>query len=396
MRERRDTADPLIATILGRDRSMFADDLEANHGDIDQAVAGKRLLVVGAGGSIGSAFVLQLVRHKPRALHLVDINENTLAEVVRDLRSSDVGFSDDFLTVSIDFGSMEFARFVATHGPYDQLLNFSALKHVRAERDPFSLARMIDVNVRALDDALTMMPGLKRAFSVSTDKSVRPANLMGATKNLMEQVLFCRSGPVATTARFANVAFSAGSLLESFEMRLAKGQALACPGDVRRYLISHEEAGQLCLLAAFLGDHREAFFPRLAESTMVSFVDIAKAFLVSKGLSMRICDDEAEAKRLVGQPGTWPCHVGHSDTAGEKPFEEFFRSDDEPDFSRYRSVGVLRERPTDPQVVARFLDAVRLIRENLLWTKDDFAALIQQAVPDLKHVVHGRNLDEKM
>lgn len=398
MRERFDTADPLVATILGRPRSMFADDVAAHHDAIAESIAGKRLLVVGAGGSIGASFVLQLARYRPRALHLVDLNENTLVEVVRDLRSSDIRLCDDFLTVSIDFGALEFARFVAAHGPYDQLLNFSALKHVRAERDPFSLMRMIDVNVRALDQALETMPGLGRAFSVSTDKSVRPANLMGATKNLMEQVLFCRPGLAATTARFANVAFSAGSLLESFEMRLAKGQALAAPGDVRRYLISHEEAGQLCLMAAFLGGEREAFFPRLDENALMSFVDIARAFLASKGLEMRVCADEQEAKDLAANPpaGTWPCHVSASDTSGEKPFEEFFRVDDRPDFSRFQAVGVMREAPADPARVKGFLADIAAMRARPSWDKAEIAALIRRAVPDLDHVVHGRSLDEKM
>lgn len=394
-----DSADvpALHARIVGRAQSLFAADLARHRDEIAQAVAGSRVLVVGAAGSIGAAFVRQLVPFRPEALHLVDINENALVEVVRDLRASGAPVPDDFATFSVDFSGLEFARLAAALGPYDHFLNFSALKHVRAERDAYSLMRMIDVNVRALRDALVLLRGTPRLFSVSTDKSVRPANLMGATKNLMEQVLFSVEGAVATTARFANVAFSAGSLLEGFEHRLAKRQPLSCPEDVRRYFITHAEAGQLCLLAAFLGRHREAFFPRLPETALVSFAGIAQAFLAHHGLGLLPCATEAEARARVGERAdAWPCHLTRSDTTGEKPFEEFLRPDDRPDFARFAAVGVVRERPPAPGAVDRFLAACGRLRDEPLWRKDSLADLLRRAVPDLVHEERGLNLDQKM
>ncbi|MBM3566841.1 MAG: NAD-dependent epimerase/dehydratase family protein, partial [Alphaproteobacteria bacterium] len=263
-----DSRDPLLARILGRSRSLFADDVAANAAFLKAAINGARILVIGAAGSIGAAFVKQLAAFNPASLHLVDIDENDLVELVRDLRSSPLNLPPDFRTVTADFAGPEFLRYARENAPYDVLANFSALKHVRAERDVYSLARMIEVNVAALDRCLGQSDGLgfKRVFSVSTDKCVRPANLMGASKNLMEKVLFSRGGSfIATSARFANVAFSAGSLLEGFERRLAKGQPIAGPSDVKRYFISHEEAAQLCLLACFLGEDRQVFFPKLSE-----------------------------------------------------------------------------------------------------------------------------------
>lgn len=396
-----DSGDPLLARILGRGRSLFADDMTANATRLDAAIAGKRVLVVGAAGSIGAAFVNAMAAYAPGALHLADIDENGLVEVVRDLRSRPGPPPDDFRTVTVDFASPEFVCFAADQAPYDVLANFSAVKHVRAERDVYSLLRMIEINVAALDRCLAAAKtfGFKRVFSVSTDKSVRPANLMGASKNLMEKVLFSRSGAfVATSARFANVAFSAGSLLEGFERRLAKGQPLSGPSDVRRYFISHEEAAQLCLLACFLGEDRQVFFPKLAApENLVGFPDIAAMILAERGLEPLLCATEDEARRsFPAKSGRWPCHFAPSDTSGEKEEEEFFRRDDVLDLGSFVAAGVVREAPASHARVEAFLGAIAAIRARPRWSKDDVIAAIHAAVPELQHIERGRDLDRKM
>jgi FlaA1/EpsC-like NDP-sugar epimerase len=395
--------DDLLARILGRSHSLFAEDVAANGRRLAEAIGGKRLLVVGAAGSVGTSFVKQVARFAPACLHLIDISENGLVEAVRDLRSSPLALAlpQDFRTASLDFGGAEFARFAADHRPYDVFVNFAALKHVRAERDVYSLLRMIEVNVANLKSCLDRAAelGFARAFSVSTDKSVRPANLMGATKNLMEQVLFQRGfAPVATSARFANVAFSAGSLLEGFEQRLRKRQPLAAPTDVRRYIISEVEAGELCLLACFLGEARQVFFPKLRpETDLMSFADIAAAFLRHHGYEPRLCGSEREAIAARDLPrGQWPCHFAPTDTTGEKQVEEFFRPTDAVDETSFRAAGRTREVPADPRVVSEFLDRIQRIRAAPVWKKADVVEALRAAVPELAHRERDRNLDQKM
>ena len=391
----------MLARILGRSRSLFADDMSAEAGRLADAIAGRRRVVAGAAGSIGSAFVRQVARFRPAALHLVDIDENGLVELVRDLRSSPVPLPADFLTVSVDYGRPEFARFSVDHAPYDAFVNFAAMKHVRAERDVYSLLRMIDVNVESLKRCLDLAPrlGLSRVFSVSTDKSVRPANLMGATKNLMERLLFRRDlGPTATSARFANVAFSAGSLLEGFESRLSKGQPLSAPTDVRRYFITDGEAGELCLLACFLGESRQVLFPKLdAARHLVGLADVAVQLLQHHGYEPQLCASEREAIEAGGPSGRrWPCYFAPSDTTGEKMVEEFFRPSDVVDATRFRAAGVTREMPTDPAILDAFFAEIGRLRASWTWRKSDVVAAIHAAGPELEHDERGRNLDQKM
>ena len=393
--------DALLVRILGRSRSLFADDISDRAGRLADSIADRRLLIVGAGGSIGSAFVKQLVQFRPAALHLVDINENALVELVRDLRSSPLVLPTDFRTVSIDFGASEFARFAKDRGSYDALFNFAAMKHVRSERDVYSLLRMIEVNVESLKRCLdgAGRPGFARVFSVSTDKSVRPANLMGATKNLMERVLFKEgTTAVATTARFANVAFSAGSLLEGFEHRLRKRQPIAAPTDVQRYFMSHQEAGELCLLAGFLGEHRQVFFPKMRSAeNLKSFSDIAAAFLRHHGYEPQVCASEHEAIAAMGTSrDKWPCYFSASGTTGEKSVEEFHREIDIVDVETYRAVATTREAPADPAVIEGFLAEIARIRRAPRWSKADVVAAIRSAVPELVHCELDRNLDQKM
>lgn len=397
---RGDSCDALLARILGRSESLFAADMARHGARLQAAIEGRRVLVVGAAGSIGSAFVKAAAQFGPATLDLIDIDENGLVELIRELRSSPSQRPVEIRTATIDFGGDEFQRFTAQNAPYHVLTNFAALKHVRAERDVFSLLRMVDVNVGSLDRCLARSEayGLQRVFSVSTDKSVRPANLMGATKNLMEKALFSRPGAfVATSARFANVAFSAGSLLEGFENRLAKGQPLAAPTDVRRYFISQKEAAQLCLLACFLGQDRDVFFPKLDAAThLISFPEIAEALLSSYGLRPLRCASEEEARSAEAPPGFWPCYFAPTDTSGEKSEEEFFRPDDIRDLESFAAVGIVREHATSRRTIDAFLEAISAIRAAPSWKKSQVIAVIRAAVPELTHVERERDLDQKM
>ena len=430
--------DELLNRILKRSGSMFAEDLAVHRTDIEARVRGARVLVIGAAGSIGSAFVKQLLPFRPAGLHLVDISENNLVEVVRDLRSSLVFMPNDFKTFAVAMGSLEFNRMLAEEGPYDYVVNFSAMKHVRSERDPFSLMRMMHTNVEAVKELLDRLSGTatKKHFSVSSDKAANPANIMGATKIFMERILLAWSDRLPfSTARFANVAFSDGSLLYGFLKRLEKRQPFSAPYDVKRYFISHEESGQLCLLACFLGENRDVYFPKLDESKdVLTFSEIAVMVLAAHGLEPDLCASEEEAKekaklirdrapiiipgvsasaplvedaakalnREIGalsliKKNIWPCYFFASDTTGEKPFEEFYTAADRVDFERYRQVGVISQPPwTDRERIDGALAAFEAIRRAPHWRKEDMVEAIRIIVPELEHEEKGKNLDQKM
>ncbi|MBF0271455.1 MAG: polysaccharide biosynthesis protein [Magnetococcales bacterium] len=394
----------LLQKILRRPGSMFQEDLEAYRTQLAETLTGAKVLVIGAAGSIGSAFTREMVRWPLGALRLVDPNENNLVELVRDLRASALSPPDDFATSAIPLGTREFDHFLAAHPPFDHVVNFAALKHVRAERDPFTLMRMLQVNVLALDGLLARLSQgpTTRFFSVSSDKAVNPANLMGASKALMEQTMWQWSETVpAVTARFANVAFSDGSLLHGFLRRLEKRQPLAAPLDVKRYFISHAEAGQLCLLASVTGCNREVFIPRLeAAQDLSTFAEIAVLFLQEAGYTPRLFADDAEARQFASAmpPGCreWPCHFTVSDTTGEKDEEEFLSQGEQADFSRYRHVGVIRHPTRTPERLSAFLTTLRQLRAQPLWEIAAISQAMEQAVPALSHRVADRNLDGKM
>ena len=393
----------LLAQILGRKMSLFQADVEANRKVLGESVQGKSLLIIGAAGSIGSSFVHQVASYQPGKLHLVDLSENNLAELVRDLRSSEITLPEDFATFSVALGTPEFAALLASQPPYDVVMNFSALKHVRAERDPFTLMRLLHTNVLAFGELLNALSEETRVFSVSSDKAVNPANIMGSSKWLMEQLMWA-SGLKTSSARFANVAFSDGSLLYSFLRRLEKNQPLSAPSDVRRYFISHREAGQLCLLACFLGESREVFVPRLKpETDLMSFADIARTVLTSQGLKALACGSEAEAKAAMrargGERDPWPCHFMTSDTSGEKAFEEFYTSVDEVDTGRFAHIGVVQEAAPSPAQRTQLellLTELSALRSQDNWTKADLVSLVKEAVPSLEHQETHKNLDQKM
>lgn len=395
----------LLKAILGRETSFLQPAIDGLAEDIRSKLADARVLVIGAAGSIGGAFVKEICGFRPKGLHLVDIAENNLVEVVRDLRAGGHPVPDDFRTFAIDYGGPEMKALLSSER-YGYVMNFSALKHVRSERDPFTLMRLLEVNVLANDRLmgwLLDMPGLRGVFSVSSDKSVRPANLMGASKALMERLFLKHSDAIPfTSARFANVAFSDGSLLHGFLHRIAKRQPLSAPNDVRRYFITHREAGQLCLLGCFTGSNREIYFPKFdPDRDMRTFADIARIVLREHGFEPKGCDTPEEALRfMAGRPEgsrEWACHFSASDTMGEKPYEEFHDPGETVDLDRFGSVGVVtrplyRGAETVDQAVRRILS----LRESGAWTKDDLIEAVRLAVPELDHVDSDKNLDQKM
>ncbi len=394
----------LMATVLGRESSFLATDIASAEHEIRAGVEGRRVLVVGGAGSIGRAFALAVLEYEPAALHLLDISENGLVEIVRQLRASRVALPDDFRTFAIDFTGPEMHALVADID-YDYVLNFSALKHVRSERDEFTLMRLLKVNVLGLHDlACRLIDGNtpRRLFSVSSDKAVRPASLMGASKAMMERVLLHHADEVpVSSARFANVAFSDGSLLEGFGHRLRKRQPLSAPSDVRRYFISPEEAAQLCLLGCFSCANREIVFPRFAPESMMTFADIARTFLAHHGLDTIECasEDEARARaaELDAASRAWPCYFSESDTSGEKLFEEFTHPDEQCDHERFETVGVVSHPiHADPERFRAAIADLESARSRGRWTQEDLRRVVAEVVPEMRHVAAGKNLDEKM
>ena len=395
-----------IQQVIGRDRALFVDDVARHERDISNAISGARVLVFGGAGSIGKEVTAQIFRRNPAALHVVDISENNLVELVRDLRSSQGYSAGETRFMPIDMGAVETEAFLAAQKPYDYVLNLAAMKHVRSEKDAFSLMRMIKVNI--LDTLQTLAyaqrTGARKYFAVSTDKAKNPAKLMGATKRIMEDVLFrdSDSTPVST-ARFANVAFSDGSLLHGFRQRLMHGQPIAAPRDVRRYFVTGVESGLLCLVAATLGKSREIFFPNLDANTQLrTFSDIAISFLQSQGYEPVEMGSEDEARSQAAeliQQRKWPCYFFNSDTSGEKPFEEFYSQDDAVDWQRFSDIGVISAPVPDAAQQARlmvFLQAVDVLRKSGRWSKSDLVGPIKDCCSDLAHIDVDRFLDDKM
>ncbi len=403
-----DTSDPLLTKILGRSHSLFMEDVETHLKEIIASVQGKRILILGASGAIGSTFTRQLLTFcSPATLHLVDLSENGLVEVVRDLRASAITVCDDFQTFCIDIRAREFGEFIDAMHTYDYILNFAAMKHVRSERDPFTLSRMIDTNVFSVLSLLSYLKESgkgRRFFSVSSDKSVRSANLMGGTKALMEKVMWAFAQDIpATSARFANVAFSSGSLLDGFNHRMLKRQPLSAPSDTRRYFISHEEAGHLCLLAAFLGQSRDVLVPRFEsdESTM-TFSQIAEVFLEHHNYQPVKCSSESEAIAMSEELANletheWPCFFAPTDTSGEKDIEEFYAATESVDSSRFREIDIVREPVLEnPNEFFGNLENLRISVSSGACDLGDLRQQLYLLVPDLEHIVRDRDLDSKM
>ena len=393
-----------ILSLIGRSTALLKDDIEKNEKTLRELVAGASFLVLGGAGSIGQAVTREIFKRNPKKLHVVDISENNLVELVRDLRSS-IGYTQgEFATFSLDIGSVEYEAFIHADGQYDFVLNLSALKHVRSEKDPYTLMRMIDVNIFNTDKTIRMSQekGAKKYFCVSTDKAANPVNMMGASKKIMEMFLMRRSEKIdISTARFANVAFSDGSLLHGFNQRLYKCQPIVAPNDVKRYFVTPQESGELCLMSCLLGHNRDIFFPKLSESLhSVTFSEIAERYLAAQGYEVYPCETEAEARELIETlpaKGQWPCLFSSSDTTGEKGFEEFFTAGESLDLERFINLGVVKNSENfNADKLAFFEGQIDSMKAMRSWDKAALVAIFHELIPGFGHLETGKYLDGKM
>jgi len=393
-----------ILGLIGRDKELFSTDIQNHEIKLTEIVSTSRFLVLGGAGSIGQAVTKEIFKRNPAKLHVVDISENNLVELVRDIRSSFGYIAGDFRTYALDIGSVEYDAFFNASGRYDYILNLSALKHVRSEKDPYTLMRMIDVNVFNTDKTVRQASeaGATKYFCVSTDKAANPVNMMGASKRIMEMFLMRRSQDMAiSTARFANVAFSDGSLLHGFNQRLEKRQPIVAPNDVRRYFVTPKESGELCLMSCIFGGNRDIFFPKLSEELhLISFADIAVKYLEQKGLEPVPCRDEEEARGLaktLPEQGKWPCLFTGSDTTGEKDFEEFFTDHETLDIDHFYNLGIIKNDAVfDTELLGEFEERIASMKNALAWSKEDLVKLFVRMIPDFGHKETGKYLDGKM
>lgn len=393
-----------VLSLIGRDKELFSNDIQNHEAELSEIVSSSRFLVLGGAGSIGQAVTKEIFKRNPAKLHIVDISENNLVELVRDIRSSFGYIPGDFRTFALDIGSIEYDAFFKADGGYDYVLNLSALKHVRSEKDPYTLMRMVDVNVFNTDKTVRQATetGATKYFCVSTDKAANPVNMMGASKRIMEMFLMRRSEQIKiSTARFANVAFSDGSLLHGFNQRLEKRQPLVAPKDVRRYFVTPKESGELCLMSCIFGESRDIFFPKLSEELhLISFADIAVKYLEQKGFEPMLCSDEDEARELVKtQPerGKWPCLFTNSDTTGEKDFEEFYTDNEVLDMDHFDNLGIIKnEAIFDDALLREFEECIASMKQEMAWSKNDLVQLFFRMIPDFGHKETGKYLDSKM
>lgn len=388
-----------------RPESMFLEDIRMNETVLKSKIEGKTILVIGGAGSIGSSFIKAVLPFRPSTLIVVDINENALAELTRDLRSiGGMHVPDDYVPYPMDFASPVFEKMFRARGGFNIVANFSAHKHVRSEKDIYSVEVLLQNNVlhaRKLLDLLVEFPP-EEYFCVSTDKAANPVNVMGASKRIMEDVIFCYSDkfPVKT-ARFANVAFSNGSLPDGFMQRIAKLQPLSAPCDVKRYFVSPEESGHICMLACMLGDNREIFFPKLREAQMMTFDEIARRLLAEYGYDVLECgsDEEAIEKSKILKKGgnLYPVHFSKSDTSGEKPYEEFFTDTESVDMERFSALGVIKgKRIPDTDRIVALYSKLGGVFEKDTTTKKEVVEIIKEYLPNFEHIETGKSLDSKM
>lgn len=393
-----------LTKILGREKSFFNEDINEHDYEINSLIENSSFMVIGGAGTIGQAVTKELFKRNPRKLHVVDISENNLVELVRDLRSSVGYIAGDFKTFVIDSGSSIFEKMAQNEGPYDYIFNLSALKHVRSEKDPYTLLRMIQVNLinTVISSELFAGQNSSKYFCVSTDKATNPVNLMGASKRIMELFLMRQSKVInISTARFANVAFSDGSLLHGFNQRFIKKQPLSAPSDIKRFFLSPEESGQLCLMSCLLGNNKDIFFPKIKDTaSAISFSDIANKFLNDKGYKSEICSTEEEARDIAEksiEDMKWPCYFFKSDTTGEKEIEEFYVAEDKVNLNLYDSIGVIKSGlTTKHQQLDKFYKKVSEMVLEGTASKSDIIHLFETILPEFQHKETGKYLDQKM
>lgn len=389
---------------IGRKKELFLDDINNNDKILSKIVSSSTFLVIGGAGSIGQAVTKEIFKRKPKKLHVVDISENNMVELVRDIRSSFGYIDGEFATFALDIGSREYDAFIKDDGKYDYILNLSALKHVRSEKDPYTLMRMIETNIFNTDKTIkqAIENGTKKYFCVSTDKAANPVNMMGASKRIMEMFVNRNSLNIdVSMARFANVAFSDGSLLHGFNQRIQKNQPIVAPNDIKRYFVTPQESGELCLMSCIFGDNRDIFFPKLSENLhLITFADIAIKYLKDLGYDPYLCKDENEARELaktLPSEGKWPCLFTASDTTGEKDFEEFFTDKEVLDMDRFENLGIIKnEAIFNNEKLNSFENTVKELKENLSWTKEDIVKEFFKLIPDFAHKETGKYLDGKM
>lgn len=390
--------------LIGRKQNLFVSDLSECTKYLDRKVQKSKFLVIGGAGTIGKAVSAEIFKRNPNVLHVVDLSENNLVELVRHLRSS-IGYSNgEFKTFAIDCGSRYFEALLADKGPYDYVLNLSALKHVRSESDPYTLMRMIDVNIFNVVKTIrfTSQGNLKNYFCVSTDKAANPANMMGGSKRIMEMFLMRESEQQdISMARFANVAFSDGSLLHGFNQRFAGRQPIAAPKDVKRYFVTPQESGELCLLSCLLGENRDIFFPKLSEKlNLITFSEIACKYLEQLGYEAYDCSSEGEARSRCSeliQQKKWPCYFFNSDTTGEKDFEEFFTDDEKLDMNKFSSIGVIKNNSEfDLEKLSHFQRRIEQMKLSKNWNRSEFVELFHEMIPNFGHKETGKFLDQRM
>ena len=393
-----------MLSLIGREKALFSNDIQQHQEELKRIVSTSSFLVLGGAGSIGQAVTKEIFKRNPKKLHVVDISENNMVELVRDIRSSFGYINGDFQTFALDIGSTEYDAFIKADGKYDYVLNLSALKHVRSEKDPYTLMRMIDVNIFNTEKTMKQAAekGSKKYFCVSTDKAANPVNMMGASKRIMEMFLMRRSADISiSTARFANVAFSDGSLLHGFNQRIQKRQPIVAPKDIKRYFVTPQESGELCLMSCIFGENRDIFFPKLSEALhLITFADIAVKYLANLGYKPYLCNSENEARELVyslPEQGQWPCLFTDSDTTGEKDFEEFFTDNETLDMTRFENLGVIKnEALFVPELVNEFEQTITKLKQNRAWKKDEIVELFLKMIPSFGHKETGKYLDGKM
>lgn len=391
--------------ITKRNQSMFSEDIENKKQELSKKIYNKSILVIGGAGSIGSSFIKAILPFKPASLVVVDTNENALAELTRDLRSTKGMYVPvDYITYPMDFASPVFEKMFRKRGGFDIVGNFSAHKHVRSEKDIYSVEALLQNNVlhaKLLLDLLAEFPP-EEYFCVSTDKAANPVNIMGASKRIMEDVIFSYSDKFSVkTARFANVAFSNGSLPAGFLARIAKLQPLSAPSDVKRYFVSPEESGQICMLACMLGNNREIFFPKLRDAQMMRFDSIATNLLHEHGFEVLECasDEEAIDKAEALKEGSkfYPVHYSGSDTSGEKPYEEFFTDEESVDMERLQALGIITgKQVTDKKKVEVLFNKLSVEFAKEETSKETIIKIMQEYLPNFEHIETGKSLDSKM
>lgn len=397
---------PFIQSVVNRPESYFAQDILEQSEALKIAIAGKSVLVIGGAGTIGSSYIRALLPFQPKRVIVVDTDENGLTELVRDVRSTEGLFvPDEFITYPVSFADPVFEKIFLQKGPFEIVANFAAHKHVRSEKDELSIEAMINNNVirakRLLD--LLMQHKPEHFFCVSTDKAANPVNVMGGSKKLMEEVILAYSQHMPiTTARFANVAFSNGSLLYGFMERMLKQQPFSGPSNIRRYFVTPEESGQLCMLACMLGESGSIFFPKLdPEKDMQTFQTIGVKLLEAYGLEPKFCNSEEEARTIAASlkdtDTHYPVYFFESDTSGEKPYEEFYTDQEDLVMNKFKALGFVRNAPKQPVIAieAMFEEFQQLFNSGQI-SKESIVTLMKKYIPNFDHIEKGKNLDQRM